>query len=190
MMRRSIAVMLFAALQGAGHAATPAGNATVSLRIEGREIALAAETSARLAALAREVMERCGPNTRQHPHNFGASALLASLRRDRTLEGSRLHVAYDRPFESVSHLGGVMPVSEVTLGLGEPDLFVGPGFSRHGGEAAEHLLCGYLPSLEIACLPEVAARLPARYRDTCARFTREASGRIVMPPPDIAPSCS
>jgi hypothetical protein len=30
----------------------------------------------------------------------------------------------------------------------------------------------------------------ARYRETCAALERDAAGRIVMPPPDIAPSCS
>ena len=189
MMPRAIAAFVFAALPAIA-AAAPAGGATVSLRIDGREIALPAAVDARLASLAREVAGRCGPNTRQHPHNFGASALLASLRHQRTLESSRLHVAYDRPFETVSHLGGTLQVSEVTLGLADGDFFVGPGFTRHGGEAVEHLRCEYLPSLEIACLPEVAAHLPPRYRETCARLARGPDGRIVLPPPDIAPSCS
>ena len=45
-----------------------------------------------------------------------------------------------------------------------------------------------LPSLELACLAELAPHLPARYRDTCAKMERDAQGRIVMPPPDIAPA--
>ena len=188
--RTSIAAVALAVLQAAGGAAAQPGGAVVSLRIDGTEIALSAAVGARLADLAREAMRLCGPNTRQHPHNFGRAALLASLRRERTLETSRLHVVYDRPFESVSHLGGTLRVSEVTLGLGGDDLFVGPDFTRHGAQVAEHLHCEYLPSLEIACLPELAAHLPARYRETCARLERGSDGRIVMPPPDIAPSCS
>src|SRR5688572_24125889 len=106
MMRKSIALFLIAAVQAAGPAA--AAGAAVSLRIDGREIPLSASVQARLAHLARETMKLCGPNTRQHPHNFGGSALLASLRHERLLQASRLHVVYDRPFQTVSHLGGTL----------------------------------------------------------------------------------
>jgi hypothetical protein len=191
MMRKSIAVSALVALQAATGALAQEGGASVSLRIDGREIPLSATVGARLADLARETMERCGPNTRQHPQNFVGAAMLAPLRRERILETSRLHVAYDRAFETVSHLGGTLRVSEATLGLGGNEgLFVGPNFTRHGTLVAEHLQCEYLSSLEIACLPELAAHLPARYRETCARLERGADGRIVLPPPDIAPSCS
>ena len=37
---------------------------------------------------------------------------------------------------------------------------------------------------------ELQPHLPARYRETCAKLERDQNGRIVMPPPDIAPSCS
>jgi hypothetical protein len=190
MIRTSIAAVASAAMLAANGASAQDGVAAVSLRIEGKEIALPASVGARLAALARETMQRCGPNTRQHPHNFGAAALLASARLERTLERSRLHVVYDRAFESVSHLGGALLVSEVTLGLDGKDYFVGPDFTRHGGRVVEHLQCEYLPALEIACLPELEPHLPSRYRETCARLKRGPDGRIVMPPPDIAPSCS
>lgn len=190
MVRTSIAVMLIATLPGPAGAGARDVEAVTSLRIEGREVALPAPVGARLAGLAREALRACGPNTLQHPHNFGASALLAPLRRERTLQGSRLHVVYARPFETVSHLGGRLPVSEVTLGLGGDELLVGPDFTAHGSQVAEHLHCEYLPSLEIACLPELAPHLPARYGEACARLARDADGKIVMPPPDIAPSCS
>lgn len=188
--RTSIAMVTFAVLQAASGVAAQDGGAAVSLRIDGTEIALSTTVGARLAGLARETLKACGPNTRQHPHNFGDAAMLASQRRERTLATSRLHVVYERSFETASHLGGTLRVSEVTLGLGGQDLFVGPDFTRHGARVTEHLQCAYLPSLEIACLPELAAHLPARYRETCARFERSADGKIVMPPPDIAPSCS
>ena len=82
-------------------------------------------------------------------------------------------------------------VSEVTLGIGgDGGLFVGPDFTRHAEQVVEHLQCEYLPSLELACLPELAPHLPPRYREACAKLERGADGRIVMPPPDIAPSCS
>ncbi len=190
MMRTSIAVVAVAALQAASGAAAQEGGSVVSLRIGGTEIPLSATVGARLAGLARETIRLCGPNTRQHPNNFGRAAMLATLRREHTLETSRLHVVYDRAFETVSHLGGALQVSEVTLGLGGTDLFVGPDFTRHGAQVVEHLQCEYLPALEIACLPELAAHLPVRYRETCARLTRGSDGKIVMPPPDIAPSCS
>lgn len=184
-MIRLAAVALVTAL-----AAGAARSETVSLRLGGKEIALPAAVNARLAALARETFSHCGPNTRQHPHNFGPSAALASMRRERTLESSRLDVTFPTPVKTVSHLGGVLEVSEVTLGLERDELFVGPAFSRDGRGTIEHLQCEYLPALEIACLPELAAFLPARYRQTCARLERGPDGRIVMPPPDIAPSCS
>jgi hypothetical protein len=190
MIRKLTVVAALVALQAATGVVAQEGGAAVSLRIDGKEVALSAAVGARLAGLARETLKRCGPNTRQHPGNFAGTATLAPLRRDRTLETSRLHVVYDRPFESVSHLGGALQVSEVTLGLGGSDLFVGPDFTRHGAQVAEHLQCEYLPALEIACLAELAAHLPARYRETCARLARGADGKIVMPPPDIAPSCS
>lgn len=81
-------------------------------------------------------------------------------------------------------------MSEALIGLEHQDLFVGPDFTRHAGSIVEHLQCEYLPSLELACLPELAPHLPARYKETCAKLERNASGRIVMPPPDTAPSCS
>lgn len=168
----------------------PAVADEVSLRLGGKEIALSPMLSERLARLAHEVLERCGPNTLEHPHNFGLSALLAGERWSRTQQGSRLYIAYAKPFESVSHLGGKLAVSEAVIGLEGDELFVGPDFTRHRGVVAEHLSCGYLASLELGCLPELAAHLPARYRETCAKLERDAAGRIVMPPPDIAPSCS
>jgi hypothetical protein len=162
----------------------------VSLRLGGKEVVLEAALSARLAAMAREVFLQCGPNSVAHPHNFGAAAQGAPERWQRTLAGSRLYVAYAKPFETQSQLGGKLAVSEVVLGLEYAELFVGPDFSRHRGAVAEHLNCGYLASLELACLAELAPHLPAHYRETCASLERDAAGRIVMPPPDIAPSCS
>lgn len=162
----------------------------VSLRLGGREIDLAPKTSQRLAALAREALRRCGPNTTQHPGNFGLAAFGVEKRWKETLDGSRLRVRFAEPFVSESHLGGTLGVSEALIGLEHKELFVGPDFTRHGGAIAEHLQCGYLPSLELACLAELAPHLPARYRETCARLERDAQGRIVMPPSDIAPSCS
>ena len=81
-------------------------------------------------------------------------------------------------------------MSEALIGLEHQEFFVGPDFTRHGGAVAEHLQCGYLPALELACLAELAPYLPARYRETCAGWSATRKGRIVMPPPDIAPSCS
>jgi hypothetical protein len=162
----------------------------VSLRLGGNEVPLSRKLSQRLAEMAREVVLRCGPNSVAHPHNFGLAAHAAAERWRRTLELSRLYIAYAKPFESASQLGGTLTVSEVVLGLEGDELFVGPDFTRHRGAVAEHLNCGYLASLELACLAELGPYLPARYRQTCARLERDAAGRIVLPPPDIAPSCS
>ena len=92
------------------------------------------------------------------------------------LEGSRVRVLFAEPFVSESHLGGTLGVSEAVIGLEHKELFVGPDFTRHGGAIVEHLQCGYLPSLELACLAELAPYLPARYRETCARLERDAAG--------------
>jgi hypothetical protein len=103
----------------------------------------------------------------QHPHNFGVAAANVEQRWKRLLEGSRLYIVFAQPFVTDSHLGGTLGVSEALIGLDTRIFF-----------------------RELACLPELAPHLPARYRDTCAKFERDAGGRIVMPPPDIAPSCS
>jgi hypothetical protein len=161
-----------------------------SLRLGGREIELAPEVRGRAAGLAREMFARCGPNTLRHPGNFGLDALRVEQRSKRVDDGSRLHVVFAAPFVSESHLGGTLGVSEAIVGLEQEKLFVGPNFTRHGGALVEHLQCEYLPALELACLPALAPYLPAGYRETCARLERDAAGRIVMPPPDIAPSCS
>lgn len=176
--------------QSAALAAAPADLDEVSLRLGGKDVSLSAPLRERLAGLARQILERCGPNTRHHPGNFGPAAKLASERSERALAGSRLRVVYAHPFQSFSHLGGTVPVTEAVIGLEDPELFVGPDFTRQPGAPVEHLQCGYLPSLELACLPELAPHLPSRYRETCARLERDTGGRIVMPPPDIAPSCS
>lgn len=162
----------------------------VSLRLGGKPVPLSASLAERLAGLAGERLERCGPNTLQHPHNFGLAATGAEGRWERLLAGSRLRVVFREPFVTQSHLGGTLGVSEALIGLEHKDFFVGPDFTRHGAVTVEHLQCEYLPALEIACLPELAPYLPARYRETCAQLERDAQGRIVMPPPDIAPSCS
>lgn len=143
-----------------------------------------------LADLAREALRKCGPNTAQHPGNFGLAALGVEKRWNDLAAGSRLRVVFAEPFVSESHLGGTRGVSEAMIGLEHKEFFVGPDFTRHGGAIVEHLQCGYLPSLELACLPELAPHLPARYRQTCARLERDPQGRIVLPPPEIAPSCS
>ncbi len=162
----------------------------VSLRLGGKEIQLAPAVRARVAELARETLRRCGPNTRNHPDNFGFAALTVEKRWKDLSEGSRLRVQFAEPFKSESHLGGSLGVSEAWIGLEQKDLFVGPDFTRYGASLAEHLRCEYLPALELACLPELARHLPASYRETCAKMERDAAGRIIMPPPDIAPSCS
>ena len=162
----------------------------VSLRLGGRDISLEAKLSKQLADLAREALARCGPNTAQHAGNFGFAAYGVQKRWTETLEGSRLRVRFDAPLVSESHLGGKLPVSEAVIGLEREGMFVGPSFTTHGAALAEHLQCGYLPQLELACLAELQPHLPARYRETCALLERDAQGRIVMPPPDIAPSCS
>ncbi len=162
----------------------------VSLRLGGKELPLTPALSDRLANLAQATLRHCGPNTAQHPGNFGRAASGAEQRWQRLLEGSRLRVRFAEPFVSESHLGGTRGVSEALIGLEHEELFVGPDFTRHGTAIVEHLQCGYLPSLELACLAELQPHLPARYRATCERLERDANGRIVMPPPDIAPSCS
>jgi hypothetical protein len=162
----------------------------VSLRLGGKEIQVSSATRSKLAALAREALSRCGPNTSQHASNFGLAAFGVEGRWKKLLEGSRLRVRFAEPFVSESHLGGTLGVSEALIGLEDKELFVGPDFTRHGAAITEHLQCGYLPSLELACLAELEPHLPARYRETCAKLERDPNGRIVMPPPDIAPSCS
>lgn len=167
-----------------------AGADEVSLRLGGREVELSPRLRGHLVTLAREALSRCGPNTSQHPGNFGLAAITVEERWKRLLGGSRLRVRFSEPFVSESHLGGTLGVSEALVGLEHKEFFVGPDFTRHGAAIVEHLQCGYLPSLELACLAELAPHLPARYRETCAKLERDAQGRIVMPPPDIAPSCS
>jgi len=162
----------------------------VSLRLAGREVALRRDTQERLAALAREALRRCGPNTSAHPGNFGFAAFGVDKRWQETLDSSRLRIRFSEAFVSESHLGGTLGVSEAVIGLEHERFFVGPEFTRHGGAIAEHLQCEYLPLLELACLAELAPHLPVRYRETCARLERDEKGRIMMPPPDIAPSCS
>jgi len=176
---------------GAAMALAPALHADeVSLRLGGKEIAVNTEVSRRLSGLAREALARCGPNTSQHKENFGLAAFGVEQRWKQVLEGSRLRVRFAEPFVSESHLGGTLGVSEALIGLEHKAFFVGPDFTRHGAAVTEHLQCGYLPMLELACLAELQPHLPARYRETCAKLERDAQGRIVMPPPDIAPSCS
>jgi hypothetical protein len=171
-------------------AAASAWAQDASLRLGGKEIPLAREAQVRLVSLAREMFSRCGPNTLQHPGNFGLAAFGTEKRWASVVEGSRLRIRFDEPFVSTSQLGGSLGVSEAVIGLEQHGFFVGPNFSRHGAALVEHLQCDYLPALELACLPELAPHLPASYRETCARLERDAQGRIVMPPPDIAPSCS
>jgi len=171
-------------------AAGPAAAQQTSLRLGGKEVSLTPELHSQLAARAREMFSRCGPNTLQHPGNFGLAAFGTEQRWKSVLGGSRLQIVFAEPFVTTSHLGGTLGVSEAVIGLEHHGFFVGPNFTRHGGTLAEHLQCEYLPALELACLPELAPHLPASYRETCARLERDGAGLIVMPPPDIAPSCS
>jgi len=137
-MKRALLATCMFALAQAPVAAQDAA-AALSLRLGGEEVPQSAQLRARLTGLARETSSLCGPNTRHHPHNFGLAAMLAAERWQRVLEGSRLHIVFDTPFETVSHLGGTLAVSEVTIGLEDKDLFVGPDFTRHGGRVVEHL---------------------------------------------------
>src|SRR5207244_368851 len=165
-------------------------SAETSLRLGGKDVALSTDTRARVQELAREMFSRCGPNTLQHPGNFGLAAYGTEKRWASVMDGSRLRISFAEPFVSTSNLGGSLGVSEAVIGLEQHGFFVGPNFTRHGATLVEHLQCDYLPALELACLPELAPHLPASYRETCARLERDGKGRIVMPPPDIAPSCS
>jgi len=172
-------------------AASAMAQDSVSLRLGGKDIRLDPETGMKVTALARQMLERCGPNTLQHAGNFGPAALAVERRWQSLESGSRLRIVFAEPFLTRSHLGGgALGVSEALIGLEQPAFFVGPNFTRHGPAQVEHLQCEYLPALELACLRELAPHLPAGYRETCAKLERDAAGRIVMPPPDIAPSCS
>jgi hypothetical protein len=177
-------------LLGAVLAATGAGGEELSLRLDGKEVPVSAPSQIRLQALARQMLSRCGPNSLQHAGNFGPSAMTTDKRLQGVTQGSRLRVHFAEPFTTTSNLGGTLGVSEAVIGLGEHGYFVGPSFTRHGEAWVEHLQCDYLPALELACSAELAPHLPASYRDTCAKLERDSAGRIVMPPPDIAPSCS
>lgn len=181
------AVVLAASLWSFVHCA---GADELSLRLGGQEVQLNKAVSRKLATLAREALARCGPNTTQHPGNFGLAALGVEGRWKELLNGSRLRIRFTEPFVTESHLGGTLGVAEALIGLEHKEFFVGPDFTRHGAAVTEHLQCGYLPLLELACLAELEPHLPARYRETCAALERDENGRIVMPPPDIAPSCS
>jgi hypothetical protein len=162
----------------------------MSLQLGGKDVPISSNLQVQLEKLAREMFARCGPNTLQHPDNFGLAAAGVEERWKRQLAGSRLRIVFREPFVTQSHLGGTLGVSEALVGLETRDVFVGPNLTRHGGTVAEHLQCEYLPALEIACLPGMLPHLPASYRETCAKLERGADGRIVLPPPDIAPSCS
>jgi hypothetical protein len=105
-------------------------------------------------------------------------------------QSSRLRVRFAEPFTTVSHLGGTLGVSEAVIGLAQDGTFVGPNFSRHGDAWAEHLQCEYLPALELACLPALTVYCRARTATPAPSSSATKRGRIVMPPPDIAPSCS
>jgi hypothetical protein len=170
--------------------ANAAGADELSLRLGGKDMPLSVQAQARLQELAREMFSRCGPNTLQHVGNFGIEALATQKRLQAVAAGSRIRVRFAEPFVSASNLGGTLGVSEAVIGLGEQGYFVGPNFTRHGEAWVEHLQCEYLPALELACSAELAPHLPASYRETCAKLERDERGRIVMPPPDIAPSCS
>jgi hypothetical protein len=171
-------------------ASSPLAAQETSLRLGGKEVPLDAGLRAKVAGLAREMFSRCGPNTLHHASNFGLAALATEKRFAEVAGGSRLRIRFAEPVVTTSHLGGTLGVSEAVIGLEQPGLFVGPNFTRHGGVLVEHLQCEYLPALELACLPELGKHLAASYRETCAKLERDARGRIVMPPPDIAPSCS
>jgi hypothetical protein len=171
-------------------AATAVAQDTLSLRLGGKNVPISPELRAKLAQLSREMLETCGPNTQQHPGNFGLAAVGAEQRWKRLLDESRLRIVFAEPIVSRSHLGGSLGVSEALVGLEHAGLFVGPNYTRHGKAYTEHLQCEYLPALEIACLSELAPHLPASYRETCTKLERGPNGKIVMPPPDIAPSCS
>jgi len=163
---------------------------TMSLRLGGKEVTISPALRAKLGELARQMLGTCGPNTQQHPGNFGVRTSDVEQRWKRMLEESRLRIVFGEPFVTQSHLGGTLGVSEALVGLEHAGLFVGPNYTRHGQAFTEHLQCEYLPALEIACLPELAPHLPAGYRETCARLERGPDGKIVLPPPDVAPSCS
>ena len=171
-------------------AATAGAQETLSLRLGGKDVLVSPLLRAKLAELSRQMLSTCGPNTQQHPGNFGLRATSVEQRWKRMLDESRLRIVFKEPIVTQSHLGGTLGVSEALVGLEHAGLFVGPNYTRHGTAFTEHLQCEYLPALEIACLSELAPHLPASYRETCARLERGPDGKIVLPPPDIAPSCS
>jgi hypothetical protein len=171
-------------------AAGAAAQETISLRLGGQDVPVSPELRPKLVQLARQMLSVCGPNTQQHPGNFGLSAASVEQRWKKMLDESRLRIVFKEPFVTQSHLGGTLGVTEALVGLEHKGLFVGPNYTRHGLAFTEHLQCDYLPALELACLPELAPYLPAGYRETCEKLERGPDGRIVMPPPDVAPSCS
>src|SRR6185503_15591245 len=94
MMRFALIAALFVAL--------PSMADEVSLRLAGKEVDLTPRLRKDIAALARQALERCGPNTARHPGNFGLAALGVETRWKQALEGSRLRVLFAEPFVSES----------------------------------------------------------------------------------------
>lgn len=74
----------------------------VSLRLGGKEIGLTPQLGKKVATLAREALARCGPNTTQHPGNFGLAALGVEGRWKGLAEGSRLRRAAAAPARALS----------------------------------------------------------------------------------------
>jgi len=110
-----------------------------SLRLGGKDVPLAPEVQARLRSLAREMFGRCGPNTLQHPGNFGLAALGTEKRWASVLEGSRLRIRFAEPFVTTSHLGGTLGVSEAVIGLEQHGRAIArpaPGSSATAGDAS------------------------------------------------------
>src|SRR4051812_764594 len=101
-----------------------------SLKVGGKEIPLDPQVRAKVVALAKEMFGRCGPNTLQHAGNFGPSALAVDKRFLEVEKSSRLRVRFAEPLVTTSHLGGTLGVSEALIGLAQPEVFVGPNFSR------------------------------------------------------------
>ena len=186
----NLLALLLLVVNPASHAADPADVKSLTLRLSGADVQLPDAVSARLAGTVREWVSSCGPNSLQHPQNFGPLAQETESRWHRMLGSSRLHVVYAQPFESVAWSGERLPVSEVLIGLAD-DEFLGPELTRSAGRAvSEHTKCGTVQALEFSCMPELFPYLPARYTRVCAFLKRDPAGHIIEPEADIAPSCS
>ncbi len=157
-MRLSIA-LAGAALAATAYVAALAADEPIELvfKVDGRAITLADEL--------RDALREQADNILRHCWAYDAGDREERVWREALAEPSSIRLIYAAPIR-LRLPRREIPVSEAVFSFGDPE-FLGSPVLHHAGRTTLVFKCDGTDTLELMCMPELAAYFPPSYQNNC-----------------------